>query len=273
MAVPLACPTAWRAPDMLELPKYPRTLHLGSSGGGNSKHSAPLTSVRGAHLVVEEKVDGSHAGLCFDEDAGLVLFHRNTILRGDEAEFRLRVASAHQHKDALWEAMGTRYVLYGEWAALTHSIFYDALPVFFLEDDVYDREREAFLSTPARERLLRDVPREFSTSACVLASGIYEDRFSSEEALKALVGPSRYRSSRWQEHVKAESPLRAQSLLRENRAEGLYIKHEEGGFVRARYKWIRASFIAGIARSPTHWRTQNPINNWLRGSDDTPTKL
>ena len=44
----------------VQLPEYPRTLHLGDSGGGRSKHACTFEEVAGYHLVVEEKVDGSH---------------------------------------------------------------------------------------------------------------------------------------------------------------------------------------------------------------------
>ena len=228
------------------LPHYPRTLHLGSSGGGTSKHSAPMSAVAGAHLVVEEKVDGSHAGLCFDEDANLVLFHRNTILASPphEAEFVPLYKLAQLYMDSLWETLQTRYVLYGEWALLTHSVIYDALPAYFLEDDIYDREREAFLSTPARTSVLTHVPSEFSSSVAVLATGV----FDSEDKLKALVGPSHYQSNK-QDHT---TP-----------SEGLYIKHEQDGIVKGRYKWVRESFVEQIKASE-HWRAQQPRRNTLK---------
>ncbi len=228
------------------LPNYPRTLHLGSSGGGKSKHSAPMSTVAGAHLVVEEKVDGSHAGLCFDDDANLVLFHRNTILGSPphEAEFRPLYKLARLHMDTLWETLQTCYVLYGEWALLTHSVYYDALPAYFLEDDIYDRERAAFLSTPARKTLLAELPPEFSSSVHVLATGV----FDSEEELAAHVGHSQYRSSKQDVSVVSE---------------GLYIKHEEDGIVKGRYKWVRESFVEHI-KSAKHWQSQPPRRNVLR---------
>jgi hypothetical protein len=246
------------------LPRYPRTLHLGASGGGKSKHNAPLSAVRGAHLVVEEKVDGSMVGLFFDEDANLRLFHRNTILDSPprEKEFHLLHSQAELGMDALWEVLRDRYVLYGEWALLTHSIYYDALPAFFLEDDVYDRDRAAFLSTPARAALTRGLPIHFSSSVEVLAEGVFE----SESQLQALIASSRYRSSAWQERLRATQSDRVDELLRADQAEGLYIKHEEDGIVRARYKWVRKDFIEEIERSGKHWRSQQVLKNELRGS-------
>lgn len=38
---------------MSELPEYPRTLHLGDSGGQQSKHHCPFAEVAGLHLAVD----------------------------------------------------------------------------------------------------------------------------------------------------------------------------------------------------------------------------
>ena len=64
----------------MKLPDYPRTLHLGDSGGGRSKHSRAFAELAGHHLVIEEKADGSHCGLGFDAQAELRVFTRNTVL-------------------------------------------------------------------------------------------------------------------------------------------------------------------------------------------------
>jgi hypothetical protein len=248
-----------------ELPPYPRTLHLGNSGGGTSKHSAPFGAVSSAHVVVEEKVDGSQVGLCFDDEANLVIFHRNSILSSPpiSSEFQLLYKQAQLEIDALWETLQTRYVLYGEWALQTHSIFYDALPAYFLEDDVFDRQRGAFLSTPARTSLVSNLPQRFSSPVAVLAQGNFGERFHSEAQLAALIGPSQYRSPNWKAKLAATNDKRAVELAAHDVAEGLYIKHESDGIVQARYKWVRKSFIESIQHSDKHWRSQQPLRNQL----------
>ena len=108
---------------MIALPEYPRTLHLGDSGGRRSKHHCPFAEVAGRHLAIEEKVDGSHCGLLFDDQAELRIFSRNTILARPPArrDFRLLDRLAHEQLDGLWEVLGDRYVLYGEWALVQFS--------------------------------------------------------------------------------------------------------------------------------------------------------
>ena len=251
-----------RKRSMIDLPPYPRTLHLGSSGGGTSKHHAPLSAVAGAHLVIEEKVEGSHVGICFDEEANLILFHRKTILQAprEHGEFRLLHKQANLYMDVLWDTLQSRYVLYGEWAIWMHSTFYDALPAYFLEDDVFDRERGVFLSTPERRALLSPLPRDVFPSVCVLKEGPIE----SENELISLLGTTRYRTPECTQLPEELRGTEAEASALCDLAEGLYIKHEEDGLVRGRYKWIRKEFIDAIASSKSHWSSRSPIRNRLR---------
>lgn len=254
-----------------DIPAYPRTLHLGRSGGGTSKHSAAIEALSGAHLAVEEKVDGSHVGLFFDEDANLVIFHRNSRLDEPPSnpEFKLLHRQARLGIDALWDALQTRFVLYGEWALHTHSLFYDALPAYFLEDDVFDRQRGAFLATAARRHLRSKLPDDFSSSVEVLAEGDFDERFGTEASITELIGPSRYRSSNWESALAATHDKRTGDLASHTLAEGLYIKDERNGIVTARYKWVRESFITSIKNAESHWRSHKPLQNQLRGRCET----
>lgn len=240
----------------MNLPNYPRTLHLGDSGGGGSKHSAAFEQVAGKHLVIEEKVDGSHCGLFFDEDADLVLFSRKTVLGSppEQKDFVPLYQMTTRNLDALWDVLEQRYVLYGEWALATHSIFYDALPSFFLEDDIYDRERDAFLSTESRRDLVASLPPEYGASVAVLAAGEFDEL----AAIRELVGPSRYKTAEWRNRLPAEA---LPHLDGTDLAEGLYIKHEEDGIVQGRYKWVRPEFIERIVASATHWRDRAALLN------------
>ncbi|MCB9654295.1 MAG: RNA ligase family protein [Deltaproteobacteria bacterium] len=139
---------------MDSIPKYPRTLHIGDSGGRSSRHQVEFDALAGRHLVVEEKIDGSHAGLFFDDEASLRVFSRSTILSEDTVHQSLRplLQAADRCVDVLWDVLGTRYVLYGEWVYAMHAIFYDALPAYFIEDDVYDRERSCSWIQPSGAR-------------------------------------------------------------------------------------------------------------------------
>ncbi len=53
--------------------------------------AVPFAQLRGRHLVVEEKLDGSNVGVWFDDGDALVLQSRGHALRGgaDERPFAL----------------------------------------------------------------------------------------------------------------------------------------------------------------------------------------
>lgn len=65
---------------------------------------------------------------------------------------------AMAHESALLERLEDRFVMYGEWCFAKHSIFYDRLPHYFHEFDIWDRKESHFLSTPRRHALLSDMP-------------------------------------------------------------------------------------------------------------------
>lgn len=46
--------------------------------------------------------------------------------------------------------------------------------------------------------------------------------------------------------------------------EGLYIKLEEEGIVKERYKYVRASFLTAIKNAEGHWLNRPIIPNQLR---------
>lgn len=105
---------------------------------------------------------------------------------------------ANAHRDAFYEVLGSRYIMYGEWMYAKHSVFYDALPHYFLEFDVLDRQTGQFLDTPSRRSLLAGLP---VVSVPVLACG----SFSSREELLRLLGPSRFITKESRERLREEA--------------------------------------------------------------------
>lgn len=142
-------------------------------------------------------------------------------------------------------------------------MFYDALPHYFCEFDVLDRESGVFLSTPARADLLRGAP---VASVPVLHTG----RLPGLGALTALVGSSTCRTARWRE-VMAETALAAGQdpaiVAAETDAheemEGLYITVEDDGETVGRYKWVRTSFLTSVLDSGSHWQDRPILPNQL----------
>jgi hypothetical protein len=251
------------------LHKYPRTRHIEGSRlqpGDEDLEAVPFEEIRGRPLVVEEKMDGANCALSFDAGGELLLQSRGHYLTGggQERHFDLFKRWAHAHVEELRGAIGQRYVVYGEWLYAKHTIYYNHLPHYFMEFDVLDRENEAFLDTPSRARLLEGVP---VTPVRVLAGG----RFQRPEQLTGLVGPSHFiRDGHLSELRQAceRQGLDPERALGETDSsttmEGLYIKHEEGGVVVGRYKYVRASFLSAVLGAEGHWQRRPIVPNRLR---------
>jgi ATP-dependent RNA circularization protein (DNA/RNA ligase family) len=223
--------------------KYPRTPHLDGSRlqpGDEDLAIVGAFDLAGLPLVVEEKLDGSNAGISFESDGTLVLQSRGHVLTGGprERQFDLFKRWASSHRETLWTILGRQYLMYGEWLYARHTIPYDNLPHYFLEFDIMDRETGMFLSTERRQTLLAGSPVQ---SAPVLA---------------------RSPVPVWEELL-TRSKCSSSELM-----EGLYLKWEADGRVLGRYKYVRKGFLQAVADSETHWMDR-PIepNHLLAGVD------
>lgn len=250
------------------LRKYPRTRHIEGSRlqpGDEDLSAVPFAELADQHLVVEEKIDGANAGLSFDAQGELLLQSRGHYLTGGarEKHFALLKTWASVHQRPLRARLGQRYIVYGEWVYARHTIFYDQLPHYFLEFDVYDRGRHVFLSTPRRRELLEGLP-------IVSVPVIHEGPLSRLETLTEMVRPALYKGPAWRARLEAavtERGLDVERALRETDpsplSEGLYVKHEDAEQVLGRYKWVRASFLTAVADSGSHWLSRPIVPNQL----------
>jgi hypothetical protein len=249
--------------------KYPRTRHIEGSGlqADDDPVVAPWSELAGRHLVVEEKVDGANCGVSFGRDGRLRLQSRGHYLTGGprERQFDLLKGWAAAHAAGLWERLGDRYVLYGEWCYGKHSVFYTDLPHYLLEFDILDTHTGAFLATERRAALLQAAP--FVASVRVLHAG----PLPSLAALQALVGPSHFIAPDHRDQLAAAADEAgadpAQALAETDPSglmEGLYIKVETDGVVTDRYKYVRRGFLQTALDSGSHWLDRPLLPNRLR---------
>ena len=164
---------------------------------------------------------------------------------------------------AFFDVLGTRYIMYGEWMYAKHTVYYDKLPHYFMEFDIFDREAQIFLSTERRHEMLKNLP---VVSVPVLKTGKFQDR----EDLISLLGKSNYISEHKTETLRQTSErlgLDVERQVRETDAsdtmEGLYIKIEENGQVIDRMKYVRPSFTQTVDVSQTHWLDRPIVPNGL----------
>ena len=141
--------------------KYPRTRHIEGSrkqSGDEDLKSVAFDEVRGRYLVLEEKVDGANCGISFGADGRMYLQSRGHFLNGGygERQFDLFKMWAGCFEERLRQLLGKRYIMYGEWLYAKHTVFYDSLPHYFMEFDIFDKEEEKFFSTRKRREFLRE---------------------------------------------------------------------------------------------------------------------
>ena len=248
--------------------KYPRTPHLKGSAvqsGDEDLNNIDFGAILGKNIIIEEKVDGANVGVSFSENGRLLLQSRGHFLTGGyrERHYDLFKKWANSAVNELFERLGTRYIMYGEWLYAKHKIYYDRLPDYFLEFDVFDKENAVFLSTEKRREILKDSP---VFSVPVLASGVFNKK---EDVLKYL-GKSLYVSDSARDNLietALKEGLNVEDVLSESDlstlAEGLYIKVEENGIVEDRMKFVRSGY-SQPQNDSTRWIDKPIVPNKLK---------
>jgi RNA ligase len=227
----------------------------------------PLHELEDRHLVIEEKMDGANSAISFDTTGQLLLQSRGHFLNGGprEVQFNLFKTWTHTHISQLFDVLEDRYIMYGEWLHAKHTIFYTDLPHYFLEFDIYDKQQDEFLSTEHRQKLLTHTP-------CVVSVKVlYAGLLQRPEQLISLIGPSHFISGNHLERLRnacQERHLDATQVLKETDQsqlmEGLYVKIEEDGIVKERYKYVRSSFLQAVFDSESHWQDRPILHNQLK---------
>jgi hypothetical protein len=258
---------------MNELLKYPRTPHLTGSRiqpGDEDLRVIDLSLLENRNLIIEEKLDGSNSGISFNEDGMLLLQSRGHFLDGGgrERHFALLKSWTTSHQVKLFDALGTRFVMYGEWLYAKHTCFYDNLEHYFIEFDIFDKARKKFLSTGMRRDFLKGLP-------IVSAPVVHRGSLRSAKELKKLITKSAFQSPVWKERfvkVCESKRLDAERALRETDSsdlmEGLYFKIEDEEKVIERFKFVRRTFTQAVEESGEHWLNRPVIPNQLREGVD-----
>lgn len=250
----------------MQILKYPRTRHLESSGiqKDDLNDHVPFSEIAGKYLVVEEKLDGANCAVSFTASGELVLQSRGHALVGGprERHWDLFKSWASFHEALLLDVLTDRYVMYGEFCYAKHTVFYDLLPHYFIEFDVFDRSRGCFLSTQERYALL---PSPQIVSAKVIAAR----QFETLDELVSLVTRSFFKSGLWRDELvsaardaSVEPDLAMRQTDISESMEGLYIKVESALTVDDRLKFVRSDFMQAIIDSD-HWLTRPIIKNKL----------
>ncbi|WP_210276121.1 RNA ligase family protein [Bartonella sp. HY038] len=255
--------------------KYPSTPHLDGSGlqkGDKQADIIPFSALLGRNVIYEEKLDGANTGFGFHDDATLFGQSRGHYLDlakrgGRERHFNRFKDLLLAIEDALFDRLAGRYIVYGEWLFAAHTLYYDRLPHYFHEFDVFDTQNQVFLDTPSRHQLLQDLP------FCHVPV-LYQGPALSLDHLKSFIQPSLYRSLNWQDHLvatlKREGLDEARNMSRfeaSELSEGIYGKVEENGIVTMRFKFVRPNFVQTIIDNNSHWHSRPIVPNGLIKND------
>ena len=258
---------------MEQLYKYPRTHHIEGSRlqpGDEDLDQVAFQTIIQRNLVVEEKLDGANCGISFNDNGELLLQSRGHYLTGGHRErhFNLFKQWAATHALSFQERLENRYIMYGEWLYAKHTVYYNALPHYFMEFDIYDTHEGRFLDTHSRHKMLRNLPVQ---SVPVL----FEGTMKKVQELTSLIGPSLYIEGHHIEELyeqARELGLDPDRVVRETDTsvdmEGLYIKVEEDGSVVDRYKFVRAAFLTAVFEAEGHWLNRPIIPNRLQEGVD-----
>lgn len=258
---------------MTHIIKYPRTPHLEGSSlqeGDSKKERVLIKDLPEGNLVWEEKLDGANTGISFSEEGRLLLQSRGHFLNGGarERQFDILKSWSQVKSSILWDILGTRFIMYGEWLYAKHSIFYDALPHYFFEFDIYDKETEKFLSTPKRHAMLEG-------SSVISVPVVREGLPKNVKDIENTIAPSLYKTDNWREKLKqiaTETGQDPDQVLKEtynsDYAEGIYFKLETDNHVIGRYKFVRSGFLQTILDSGTHWHDRPITPNQLTEGTD-----
>lgn len=210
--------------------RYPQTPHIRWLADGIARHDKVLSEQEVADLLsgvvtVEEKVDGANLGISLDEDGELRAQNRGQFLETPfPGQFSRLAAWLAEHEDGLKSVLTADTILFGEWCAAVHSVYYDRLPDWFLLFDVHDRREGRFCSSDRRNDLAR-------RAGVVTVPRLHVGTVSIDQLLDMLGSEA--------------------SRVGSAGLEGLVVRKDDARWNEARGKLVKGSFVQAI---DTHWR-------------------
>lgn len=189
-----------------------------------------ITQILSCEVRIEEKIDGANLGISFNDEGKLLLQNRGSYLYPPlEGQWKILSEWIKIYEEAMFDFLSDKYILFGEWCYVTHSIYYDALPDWFIGFDIYDKEMERFLAVEKRNQIMSQVGISIVPE---LGKGIFN-----LGDFKHYFGKSRFGSSL---------------------CEGIYLRQDEGDFLKYRAKIVRKDFQQNI---DIHWSKKEVRHN------------
>lgn len=216
--------------------KFPTTPHLvwlGQTPVRDDKvlDSAGAEGFLSGSVVIEEKIDGANLGISAGADGDIWFQNRGNWLVGKLiGQWEPLRGWLVRHEGLLRQHLRPGHVLFGEWCYARHCVGYDRLPDWFIAFDVFDVREGRFWSVERRDAL---VDKLGMAAVPCLAQG----RLSMRDVLTLVDGPSAFGPSA---------------------REGIYLRREEGPWLKCRAKVVRPEFIQALG---VHWASQRLVGN------------
>jgi len=266
---------------MEEFIKFPRTPHLFSAGGAIPRDDLLADdkfrkSFFTQNVTVEEKIDGSNLGFTLDPKTFQIMAQNRShhVTSQSHSSFKLLDQWITEHPK-LFEVLQPHYILYGEWLYAQHSVYYDRLPGYFIAFDIYDRQAKKFLSVAERDKRLKGTGIPVIRT---VASGVFKTEDDYKKLL--LTEPTLYCAGGAQAVAAAAASNSTASVAVADKKkknneksfkmeklvggaqplEGIYIRVDEGPYLKYRAKIVRPDFIQTVDGSD-HWSTKEVVKN------------
>ena len=212
---------------------FPRTPHLGSgsSDTGDGDRRVNIDALvesdneKKYTLTIQEKIDGANVSLHFEQDWVPILQKRSGIIENGERQVQYGVFKSwvNENLSELWEICETEFVLFGEFVWARHSVPYTKLPSYFIAFDLMEKQTGRFLSYA---KLMERIEKRIA------------------------VVPLLFTEQMTYQKLTAKGESLAQSLIQQSKfsgetSEGVYLRIEEGDYVKERVKLRRKTFVCG----------------------------
>lgn len=217
--------------------KFPSTPHIMIDDGLQIRGEKTLdintrNQMLSNYVTVEEKIDGANLGISFNDDGKCLLQNRGQFLATQPSGQWAKLQDWINPKlDRLFDFLGNQYILFGEWCWAKHTVFYDALPDWFIAFDIFDKSTKKFLSVALRNKIIGH--------------------------MDLIVVPQVYYGY---VHLSDITSMVQKSKFGSELCEGLYFRFDNGNWLELRAKYVNPSFVQTIGQ---HWSTKIQIKNRL----------
>jgi hypothetical protein len=212
------------------LEEFPRTKHLISwSKAGKDDQFAGVDIVKEIfqqRVLIEEKVDGTNIGISIKNGIPMIRNRSKQIHLSEKGRGTFQLSPVWNYCYSNIEKLQNitedgKYILFGEWLYVRHTIPYDSLPSYFISYALFDRSCQKFVD---KEDFLYRTKK-----ACIDTPAIrWDGKNLSEMILKTML------------------KQRSTYVLKQNIAqEGIVLYPLEGSLRGQWFKIVRADFEPG----------------------------